>query len=301
MSILKPKLPTEKVVHFPPLDQYSPKKMYEYRLMKSFFNLQLPDVGGGDLNEVQRRDWLKKILAFQTPILALTLFQGVVALEEYIRELSNGLGQIEKLDAIDAFKKINILPVKLKNSVNYPSESLEVDKPMLNPYKVNKRFKEALNIEPLSNVDRLMDLILLRHIIAHNASNIRQIDIVRFQYYEVEANHIFTPTEEFVRDTLVYLNKVGNEFHQTVLDRVLELLKAEFMESEKFSSSALVEKIVFLFGYPLADLGLLSDDRIQETTIFTQEEELRNYLEYRKKLEISSIEELTRKLYEKIK
>lgn len=300
MTDQKPKLPTVKFDRFPPLDQYSPKEMYQYRLRKSLFGLQLPDVGGGDLNEVQRKEWLKEILVYTTQTPALTVFQGVVALEDYIRELSNGLGQIENLDAVEGFTEIKTLPVKQKVSVNYPSESPEENTPMLNPFEVNKRFKKVLCIEPLSKDDRLKDLITLRHIIAHNASNIRQVDLGRFQYYDVEANHIFTPTEEFVRDTLGYLSKVVNNFHQAVLDRVLELLKNKFIEKKDFSSSVHVEKIVSLFGYPLANLEQSSESQIQESIILAPEQELKNFMEHRKKLETSSIKELSKKLYEEI-
>lgn len=49
--------------------------------------LDLPDFGGGDLNTEQRREALVSAVSFHKPLAALSLFLGVVALEDFVRDL----------------------------------------------------------------------------------------------------------------------------------------------------------------------------------------------------------------------
>lgn len=295
-TVPRVKLPTIKFNRFPPLDRYQPKQMFGLRILKSLSLLQLPDVGDGTLDFEQRQKWLAQIVE-HTALPALTLFQGVVALEDYIRELSNGLGAFsEDLNKIKGIFQIENLSENLK--VGTPDEiweSREQLKAMLKPNKVNKRFKDSIGIEPLSSDNRLKDLIILRHIIAHNASNLRKIDVERFQYYEAEENHIFTPTTQFTRENLNYLTKVVREFQEAIWNRILKLLK-DSHSKEEFENSLLVKNVITLFEYPSGNLDQ-PPENLEFLSMRTQEEELRDFDSYQKKLLQNSIVKLSQQLY----
>jgi hypothetical protein len=224
------------------------------------------------------------------------VFQGVVALEDYIREIGNGLGQIETLDTIGGVNHIKSLKVKINEKTEDPFLSREKQGPFLNPNKLNTNYKNTLGIEPITKDNRLKDLIILRHIVAHNASYLRQIDVKRFQYYRAEANHIFKPNEQFARETLGYLGKVVSGFQKTVLDRILELLKINYTR-EQFLSSCLVKEIITLFEYPHAQANKSSEIEKQEFTILTKEEELEIFNRRRDELASSSVKNLSHFLY----
>ncbi len=60
--------------------------LFAHRQMQAIDLLELPDSGGGDVTFEQRREALQTAISFQKPLVALTIFLAVVALEDFVRD-----------------------------------------------------------------------------------------------------------------------------------------------------------------------------------------------------------------------
>jgi hypothetical protein len=190
--------------------------------------LQFPDLGGGDMNAEQRRDALTQFVGLQRPLAAVVLFLGVVALEDFIRDISARLGDVPGLD--HHFPKIGLLRPSLKKNPK-PHARLDEDPAPLSDWpKVNSLYQQAVGIEPIaiSDIPKLHDLAIIRHTVAHHAALVRPIDVSRFQHWELHANTVINPPVDFVRQVSMFLYRTGRSFEECLSDRLFsEILSAQ--------------------------------------------------------------------------
>jgi hypothetical protein len=183
--------------------------------------LDFPDFSNGDMTEEQRRDALEQMVNVQRPLTALVLFLGVVALEDFIRDLGIRLADVPDLE--HHFPNIaQLRPVLKKNPPPYARQDRD-PAPLSDWPGVNTLYERAIGVAPLaaSDLPKLHDLALIRHTIAHHAALVRPIDAPRFQYWDVHANVIINPPVDFVREVSLFLYRTGRSFESVVADRVL--------------------------------------------------------------------------------
>lgn len=175
--------------------------LFAYRHVQADNLLQFPDYAGGDLNAEQRREALDVAVNLYRPLTALVIFLNVVALEDFIRELSASLADIGAL----ATYFPNIFKLKKED-------------PKLNFKEVNTLYYESVAVKPLPEEEfpRLYDLALVRHTVAHNGSIFRDSDVGRFQYYQVQPGRVINPPIAFVKETCHYLYETGRTFANSV-------------------------------------------------------------------------------------
>lgn len=194
--------------------------LFAYRHMQAERLLHFPDFGGGDMNEEQRKDALARMVNVQRPLAALVLFLGVVALEDFIRDLGARLADVSGLER--HFPKITELrPVLKKNPPPYARQDKD-PAPLSDWAEVNALYQRTIGIAPLvvEDLPKLHDLALIRHTVAHHAALVRPIDVPRFQYWDVQANALINPPIDFVREILTLLYRTGRSFETTVADRL---------------------------------------------------------------------------------
>jgi hypothetical protein len=192
--------------------------LFAYRQFQALNLLDLPDFGGGDMTEAQRREALRTAVNLQKPLAALTLFLGVVALEDFIRDI--GARMAENRILLRLFPKLQELRAQpIPRATGQTFRRLDTDPTgVIDPEEINTLFRRALDVEPSppSEHAHLRDLILLRHTVAHHAAVIRAADVPRFQYFIVQANQLINPPVEFVRSELNYLYRVGTMIENSI-------------------------------------------------------------------------------------
>jgi hypothetical protein len=215
--------PNASIGEWTPLRPYTASGLFVYRQSQALDLLKFPDFSGGDMTKEQISEALKRSVYFQRPITALSIFLSVVSLEDFIRELGRRISQIDNLD--NYFKEIHTLDIIPLKKVKKPSSRLFRDPfSILDFEELNKKYYQAIGINPIpsNEIPRLEDLALVRHTVAHHGSVIRDIDIPRFQYYQMIANVILNPTIEFVNETCTYLYKTGYHFEITIQEKIIK-------------------------------------------------------------------------------
>ena len=192
--------------------------MFAYRQAGAMNLLSFPDLGGGDLTEAQRREALDAQVGLRCPLLSLALFYSVVALEDLIRDTGDRLAKV--LSSTSEFPNIGLIATKVK--APQPSDpSVRPDKETLSylkPSVVNDTYRQVMGVEVIDaqHEARISDLALLRHTVAHHGGMVRAIDVQRFQYYDVQANHLINPPREFVLETAQFIYSTGSEYIKRV-------------------------------------------------------------------------------------
>ena len=226
MSVPKPTiiLPETPVAVWTFCDTGTPVGLFAFRNSQAKSLLELPDFGGGDLDDAQRREALRNAVSFRQPLAALSLFLGVVALEDFIRDLATRLADSPSCAAYFP----NLADLRAK-PVNQPPEKmfkrLDTDPAgTLDPEKINEEFRKAIGVEPVPSTEfwHLRDLALLRHTVAHHGAVIRQIDLPRFTHFIVASGRVINPPPEFVKKELEYLWQLGREIEKRVRRAVFQ-------------------------------------------------------------------------------
>lgn len=200
--------------------------LFAYRQFQALNLIDLPDFGGGDMTETQRREALcTTVNHLQQPLAALTLFLGVVALEDFVRDIGARMAEHPTLLRLfPSLQELRAQPIPEVTGQTF--RRLDTDPTgVVDPEKINKLFRCALNVEPspASEHAHLRDLILLRHTVAHHAAVIRSSDVPRFQHFIVQANQLINPPVEFVRSELNYLYRVGTMIEGNIRACVFKL------------------------------------------------------------------------------
>ena len=179
------------------------------------------------------------------------MFLGVVALEDYLRDLGARMAghafllqHFPSLSQLRATPKTRLPIHTFKQLETEPIASFE-------PERINALLKTAIGIAPIPQAEfpRLRDLALVRHTVAHHAAVVRQVDLPRFQYYIVRANQVINPPVDFVHETLRYVYGIGRavdeQIRRRVFSVVLPTLASEWADSPPSELLSLFE----FFGY----------------------------------------------------
>jgi hypothetical protein len=247
--------------------------LFAYRHMQAEELLHFPDFGAGDMNEEQRKDGLARMVNAKRPLAALVLFLGVVALEDFIRDLGARLADVPGLKR--HFPYITELrPVLKRNPRPYARQDKD-PAPLSDWPEVNTLYQRAIGVAPIAVADlpKLNDLALIRHTVAHHAALVRPIDAPRFQHWEVQANALINPPIDFVREISTLLYQTGRSFETTVADRLFGEILAGQPPNWYEAPSELVLALIETFNW----FGKLITDNNVHPMPGTQdyEEELR--------------------------
>ncbi len=173
-------------------------------------------MGGGDLNERQRREALDRFVALHRPLTALSIFLAFVALEDFIRDLAGRLADLSALATY--FPNISELAPTIKPPTA-PFKRFDKDAfPSFDAAALNAKFQRCVGVQPIPVADyaRLRDLALVRHTVAHHGAIFRPIDVPRLQYYDIDANVLINPPVDFAKDTCRYLYDVGHNLELAI-------------------------------------------------------------------------------------
>lgn len=211
-------LPEAQVGEWTIFDTRTAPGLFAYRQNQAIGLLELPDYGGGDLNAQQRREALQNAVTFHKPLAALSLFLGVVALEDLIRDLAARLADLSSLSPFfPGLAKLRAQVVS--RAADQAFKRLDTDPAgVLDPEEINTRFTQAMAIAPVpvNEYWHLRDLALLRHTVAHHAAVIRPVDVARFAHFVVVPGRIINPPPDFVRSELMYLYYIGRSIEKAV-------------------------------------------------------------------------------------
>lgn len=225
--------------------------LFTYRHTQAIGLLELPDFGDGDLDSSQRREALRNAVLLQKPLTALALFLGIVALEDFVRDLSARLA--ETPSCLKHFPGLAVL--RAKRRMRQPAQMYKrLDKDpfdLLEPEELNSEFKKAMAIAPvpLQEFWHLRDLILIRHTIAHHAAVIRHIDLPRFSHFIVKPGCVINPPIDFVRSELTYLFNIGRTIEMAVRSAAFEKFIATAGKGWSKQPPKDVVELIELFGY----------------------------------------------------
>ncbi len=232
--------------------------LFAYRQMQAENLLDLPDFGDGDLTSDQRREALRQYVVLKRPLTALTIFLGVVALEDFVRDIATRLADC--LDNQPLFPMASQLrPISLIPKHRFARPDKDAF-PTFDPSKINQVFLRALGVEPIPHTEfpKLRDLSIIRHTVAHHAARVRVIDLDRFQYYNVVADQVLNPPPEFAKEVTGYLYKIGRHIEealkQQIFGRLLPTLPIGWNRSTPQTLIKLIEEFNY-FGHLLTVKG----------------------------------------------
>jgi hypothetical protein len=232
--------------------------LFAYRYMQTKQLLHFPDFAGGDMTEDQRKEALALTVNVQRPLAALILFLGVVALEDFIRDLGARLADVPGLEV--HFPNVSKLGPVLQQNVRQYARQDRDPAPLSNWPKVNDLYRQALGIEPIETTDLpiLHDLALVRHTVAHHAALVRTIDAPRFQHWYMPPNVVINPPVDFVEEISMLLYRTGRTFENAVKEQIFRIVLTREPANWYEDPSDLVLALVELFNW----FGkLISDDR----------------------------------------
>jgi hypothetical protein len=244
-------LPEAQVGEWSFIDTRTVTGLFAYRSMQATGLLDLPDFGGGDLNAKQRRDALATAVSFHKPLAALTLFLGVVALEDFVRDLVARMA--ENAELAQLFPPL--LGLRSQPRARAPDQAfrrLDTDPAgVVDPEEINAVFQQALGVVPIAPQEywHLRDLALLRHTVAHHAAVIRQVDLPRFRHFIVEAGRVINPPPAFVRAELHYLYQLGRTVETAVRTVVFREAIAAIGGGWSQAPDARIVQLIKFFAY----------------------------------------------------
>lgn len=232
--------------------------LFAYRHMQATHLLHFPDYSGGDMTKEQREEALRQSVNLHRPLAALVIFLGVVALEDFIRELGARLADTETL-SLHFPGVLNLKPVPARRPREYARP--DRDPAGLSDWQeVNELYDRTLGVRPFQDADlpKLHDLALIRHTVAHHAALVREIDIPRFRFWAMQANAVINPSVKFVESLSHYLYKAGRQFETAVSDRIFSVVLSEERSDWVRSPSPLVVSLIEVFNW----FGLLLTDGV---------------------------------------
>jgi hypothetical protein len=213
--------------------------------------LDLPDFGGGDLNTEQRREALASAISFHKPLAALSLFLGVVALEDFVRDLVARMAENPEITQL--FPLLAGFRSQPKaRAPDHTFRRLDTDPAgVIDPEEINAVFLQALGVAPipLHEYWHLRDLALLRHTVAHHAAVIRQVDLPRFRHFIVQPRRVINPPSAFVKAELLYLYQLGRTVESAVRSVVFRDAIATIGSDWSQVPDARIVRLIEFFAY----------------------------------------------------
>ena len=244
-------LPEVPVGEWSAIDTGTSSGLFAYRSMQAAGLLDLPDFGGGDLDAQQRREALLTAVSFRKPLAALSLFLGVVALEDFMRDLVARMADDPEL--LSWFPQLADFRSQPKpRTPNQAFRRLDTDPAgVVDPEEINSVFQRTLGVSPIPVHDywHLRDLALLRHTVAHHAAVIRHVDVPRFRYFRVRPGRIINPPAKFIKAELQYLYQLGRNVEASVRDVVFRRAVADAGSGWSQAPDARVVRLIEFFAY----------------------------------------------------
>ncbi len=252
----KVQFPSQSIAEWTVMRPFTAPGLFAYRHMQADDLLHFPDFGDGDMTREQRREALDQFVIHKRPLTAIVIFLNIVALEDFIRDIGVRISNVENLNWY--FPQIDKLRlVRQKENPDKPSKQLDKDPTQLMDFiKLNELYLNCIGVEPINKSDfsRLYDLTIIRHCVAHNGSIVREVDIPRFQYYDVKANNVINPPVEFVKETCTFLYNAGRHFEETIraklFDEVTSKLDADWGNTRPKILCDLIETFNFFGKLP---------------------------------------------------
>jgi hypothetical protein len=223
--------------------------LFGYRQMQAADLLDLPDFGDGDMSSEQRKEALRQYVVLKRPLTALTIFLGVVALEDFVRDIGARLADC--LENQPIFPRASELrPISLIRKHQFARSDKDAF-PTFEPSKVNEVFQWALGVEPIPTAEfpKLRDLSIIRHTVAHHAARVRAIDLDRFQYYAVVPDQVLNPPPEFAKEVTDYLYKIGREVEEGLKQHVFQSLLPTLPTGWNTSRPSILIRLIEEFNY----------------------------------------------------
>lgn len=118
--------------------------------MQAAHLLEMPDFGGDDLDAQQRREALRTAVSFHKPLAALSLFLGVVALEDFVRDLVARMA--DNLELLSWFPQLADFRSQLRyKTPDKAFQRLDTDPAgVIDPEKINSVFYRAFGVSPIA-------------------------------------------------------------------------------------------------------------------------------------------------------
>ena len=296
MTLPDPHVPLPEVLfgEWSAIDTRTPTGLFAYRSMQASELLELPDFGGGDLDQEQRREALRSAVSMHRPLAALSLFMGVVALEDFVRDLVARMAENE--DLVRLFPAL--VALRSQPRARAPDQAfrrLDTDPAgVVDPAEINAVFQESMGVSPIAPTEywHLRDLALLRHTVAHHAALIRQVDVPRFRHFIVQPERLINPPAGFVKAELLYLYGIGREVERSVCDIVFRRAISDIGSGWSQRSDARIVQLIRFFAF----FGF-----IESTTVPVGYSEPGTELRQRQEREAQRIEErLFRRCFEEL-
>jgi hypothetical protein len=244
-------LPEAQLAEWSAIDTRTAPGLFAYRQIQAIGLLDLPDFGGGDLDAEQRRAALRNAITFHKPLAALSLFLGVVALEDFVRDLAARLA--DTASCVAHFPALaNLRAQQINRQPAQIFKRLDTDPAgVLDPEEINSRFTQAMGITPVpaQGYWHLRDLALLRHTIAHHAGVIRQVDVPRFRHFIVTPGRLINPPAEFVRSELLYVYEIGRTIEKVVRSAIFSKVIAAAGAGWSSQPPPAVLELIEFFGF----------------------------------------------------
>lgn len=244
-------LPAAPVCEWSAIDTSTSSGLFAYRHMQAAGLLDLPDFGGGDLASEQRREALVTAVSFRKPLAALSLFLGVVALEDFVRDLVARMAEVPELHRwFPALADFRSQPKA--RTPDQAFRRLDTDPAgVVDPEEINSVFQRSLGVSPIPSHEywHLRDLALLRHTVAHHAAVIRHVDVPRFRYFQVQPGRVINPPAAFIKAELQYLYRLGRDAEASIRDVVFRRAVADAGTGWSQRPDASVERLIEFFAY----------------------------------------------------
>ena len=235
--------PTALVGEWTPFPVKFPLGLFGYRISQAVRLLEWP--APYDLEKVsdeERRRIKDGFLQLRHPITALGLFLGVVALEDFVRDL---LHQLRDDDLVSSdFQELQKLtPEDIEKKFRY-----------LAPEEWNKKLFNVIGLKPIpeKEIPHIEDLVSLRHTIAHYGSLTPAAYRDKFKYWNVKIGQPINPPASFVRTELNYISHLGQKIHEEtrriVFQKIIEKMGCGWSRNPSSDILRLIELFCF-FGF----------------------------------------------------
>lgn len=194
------------------------------------------------LSDEEKRRIKDGFLQLRHPITALGLFLGVVALEDFVRDLLHRLREDDFVGShFPEFQKLT-------------AKSIEKEFSNIRPEEWNDKLFSIIDLKPIpeEELPHIGDLVLLRNAIAHYGSLTPEKYRDKFKYWDVKIGQMINPPASFVRTELNYIFHLGQKIHEEtrriVFRRIIEKMGCGWSRNPSPDILRLIELFCF-FGF----------------------------------------------------
>jgi hypothetical protein len=213
--------------------------------------LRLPIIERDNRSKEELSTLEDMLIHLHKPLTGLSIFLWIVYFEDFLRQIFSELTSFEQLE--DYFPNLLELKTKLKDfDINSPTRQLDVD-----PFRLlsSEELREKVDlvfwikINDHSIFSQLNDLILIRHIMAHKWGIVREVDMCRFQYYEMKVDTLINPTLEFANEIQKSLYEYPLMIHRQIRDSIFSTILSKMTIEEFESKPEMLIRLIEIFNF----------------------------------------------------